>query len=85
MIRELSRSMGKNIQLIVVGEHNELDKKVLEEINDPLVHLVRNSIDHGIESPQERDLLDKPKKGSIRLEAKQVGHHMIIEIEDEHN
>ena len=83
LVRELSRAEGKNIRLEIRGENNELDKKVLEEIGDPLVHLIRNSVDHGMETPEERAAAAKPLAGTIRLEARQVGNHMIIEVEDD--
>ena len=85
LVRELSCTQAKKIRLEIKGENNELDKKVLEEIGDPLVHLIRNSVDHGIETPDERISAGKPQTGTIRLEAVQVGNHMIIEVEDDGN
>jgi len=83
LVRELSHSTGKDVRLEIKGETNELDKKVLEEIGDPLVHLIRNSIDHGLETPDERQRAGKPPTGTIKLEAMQVGNHMIIEVADD--
>jgi two-component system chemotaxis sensor kinase CheA len=83
LVRELSESKGKKIDLIISGEDTELDKGVLEKIADPLVHLIRNSIDHGIESPEERLIKGKPEKGSIHLSAYQMGDSVYIEVEDD--
>ncbi len=83
LVRDLSREFQKEIDLILEGEETELDKSVIEEISDPLVHLIRNSVDHGIESPDERETLGKPRKGMIRLAAGHEGNHIIIEVEDD--
>jgi two-component system chemotaxis sensor kinase CheA len=83
LVRDLSRESGKEIELIVTGESTELDRSVIEEIGDPLVHILRNSCDHGIESPQDRVTKGKPSKGTIRLTAAQEGSHIIIKIEDD--
>ncbi len=83
MVRDLSRDLGKQIDLIITGEETELDKSVLEEISDPLIHLIRNSIDHGIETPEERASKGKPPKGSIRLSAFQEGNNIVIEVVDD--
>ncbi len=66
LVRELSESKNKKVELIITGENTELDKGVLEKIADPLVHLIRNSIDHGIETPEERLPKGKPQKGTIQ-------------------
>jgi len=82
-MRDLARQYKKDIDLIIEGADTELDKKVLEEINDPLVHLMRNAVDHGIEPATERVAAGKPAKGTIRLAARQEGDHIVIEIVDD--
>jgi two-component system, chemotaxis family, sensor kinase CheA len=83
MIRDLARSENKQVQLIISGDDTELDKTVLELIGDPLVHLVRNAIDHGIELPETRLSLGKPEMGTIGLEVLKEGSHVIIRISDD--
>ena len=83
MVRDLSRDSGKQIELKIFGEETELDKSVIEEIGDPLVHIIRNSCDHGIESPEERKAKGKPEKGTVTLTADQEGSNIIIKIEDD--
>ncbi len=83
LIRDLSKEAGKKIKLILKGEETELDKTLIEEINDPLVHLVRNSIDHGIELPDERKAKGKNPVGTIILSAKQEGNNIIINVADD--
>lgn len=83
MIRDLCRDLNKEIDLIITGEDTELDKSVVEEIGDPLVHMLRNAVDHGIESPDERIKKKKPKKGTIWLNAYHEGNHIVIEIKDD--
>jgi two-component system chemotaxis sensor kinase CheA len=83
LVRDLCRETKKDIQLIINGEETELDKTLIEEINDPLVHLVRNSADHGVESPEERVKLGKNPKGTITLSAEHEGNNIIISIEDD--
>lgn len=83
LVRDLSKEMNKQIRLIINGEETELDKTLIEEINDPLVHLVRNSIDHGIESPEERKKIGKDPVGTITLSAVHEGNDIIISIEDD--
>ncbi len=83
LVRELSASENKKIELVITGEETELDKGVLEKIADPLVHLIRNSIDHGIEAPGERVAKGKPEKGTIYLSACQSGDSVNIEVEDD--
>lgn len=83
VVRDLSREMEKNVNLVINGEDTELDKTLIEEINDPLVHLVRNSVDHGIESPEERRAKGKEEKGTLILSATHEGNHVIISIEDD--
>ncbi|MDD3731584.1 MAG: chemotaxis protein CheA [candidate division Zixibacteria bacterium] len=83
MVRDLARDAGKQIELKTCGEETELDKSVIEEIGDPLVHVIRNSCDHGIETPEERKAAGKPEKGNIVLTAGQQGSNIIIKIEDD--
>jgi two-component system chemotaxis sensor kinase CheA len=83
VVRDLSKESGKNVQLVLKGEETELDKTLIEEINDPLVHLVRNSIDHAIELPEEREKAGKSKTASIILSAEHEGNHIIITVEDD--
>jgi two-component system chemotaxis sensor kinase CheA len=83
MVRDLAKDLGKEINLELVGEETELDKSVIEEIGDPLVHLVRNSIDHGIEKPDERMAAGKDKVGQVRLSAYYEGNNIVIEIKDD--
>ncbi|MDA1141536.1 MAG: hybrid sensor histidine kinase/response regulator [Planctomycetota bacterium] len=82
-IRDIAREMGKKVRAEIVGQETEIDKKMIEGIKDPLVHLVRNAIDHGIESPEERVRLGKPAEGTLKLAARGEGDHIIIEIEDD--
>lgn len=83
IIRKLSKTSGKKINFKTSGEDTELDKLVIEDIADPLMHIIRNAIDHGIESPEERKRLKKPAEGVIRLEAYQKGNHVVVEVEDD--
>lgn len=83
VVRDLARELKKEVQLIIEGEDTELDRSIVEEIGDPLVHLVRNSIDHGIEPPEEREFLGKPRQGTIRLAAYHEGNHIVILVEDD--
>ncbi|WP_273428217.1 chemotaxis protein CheA [Chitinibacter tainanensis] len=83
LARDLARQMGKDVELIISGEETELDKTMLEDLNDPLVHLVRNAVDHGIETTEERIAAGKPAKAVVELSATQVGDHIRIEITDD--
>lgn len=83
LVRELSSSKGKDIELVVSGEETELDKGVLEKIADPLVHLIRNSVDHGIESPEERAAAGKPVLATVFLRAYQMGDAVYIDVQDD--
>lgn len=83
LVRELSASKGKDIELVITGEDTELDKGILEKITDPLVHLIRNSIDHGMEMPEERVAAGKPPKGAIHLSAYQMGDSIYIDVSDD--
>lgn len=83
MVRDLSRQLEKKIELEVYGESTELDKTVMEKIGDPLVHLLRNSLDHGIESPEDRVAAGKPETGTVKLAASHQGGNVVIEITDD--
>ena len=83
VVRDLSAELGKQIELEMHGAETELDRQVLDKIKDPLTHMVRNSADHGLETPQERLDAGKPEKGTIRLSAYHEGGHIIIEIADD--
>jgi two-component system, chemotaxis family, sensor kinase CheA len=83
MVRDLSRDRGKEIELVFEGETTELDKTVIDEIGEPLLHLIRNSVDHGIESPDERIRQNKSQVGTIKLTAKQEGNHINIMVADD--
>lgn len=83
MVRQLSRDLKKKINLEIIGAETELDRTVIDEIGDPLVHLIRNALDHGIESPEERLTAGKPETGSVELRAYHSGNHVFIEIEDD--
>ncbi len=83
LVRDLSQQLGKKISFITEGEETELDKTVIEKLNDPLVHLIRNCIDHGIEPAEDRQAAGKPAEGNIRLAAQHSGAHVLIIIEDD--
>ncbi|GHS39801.1 chemotaxis protein A [Helicobacter pylori] len=83
MVRDLSRELGKSIELIIGGEETELDKSIVEEIGDPLIHIIRNSCDHGIEPLEERRRLNKPETGKVQLSAYNEGNHIVIKISDD--
>ncbi|MCI7412054.1 chemotaxis protein CheW [Helicobacter bilis] len=83
MVRDLSRELGKNIDLIISGEETELDKSIVEEIGDPLIHIIRNSCDHGIEVPDVRKANGKSEVGKVELKAYNEGNHIVIEIKDD--
>ncbi|KPU28195.1 chemotaxis protein CheA [Caloranaerobacter sp. TR13] len=83
MVRDLSKELGKDIKLIMSGEETEVDRTVIDEIGDPLIHLIRNSIDHGIESPKERLKIGKKEFGSLYLRAYPDGNNVVIEVEDD--
>lgn len=83
LARDLARQLGKDVELVLTGEETELDKTMLEDLNDPLVHLVRNAVDHGIETIEERIAAGKPPKAVVELSATQVGDHILIEITDD--
>jgi two-component system chemotaxis sensor kinase CheA len=83
MIRDISKDIGKKVEFEMSGEETELDRTVIDEIGDPLIHLLRNSIDHGIESIEKRGQLGKPEAGHIYLRAYQDGNSVVIEVEDD--
>ncbi len=83
VVRDLCRQINKEIDLHILGGETELDKTLVEEIADPLVHLIRNSVDHGIELPDEREKVGKPRKGNITLKASQDGNMIVITIQDD--
>ncbi len=83
LIRDLSNQLGKTVELIIEGEQTELDKTVLERITDPLVHLVRNAVDHGLESPDVRKGKGKNETGRVNLNAYHQGGSIVIEVRDD--
>jgi two-component system chemotaxis sensor kinase CheA len=85
MVRDLAKSLDKKLELVITGAETELDRTVIDEIGDPLVHLIRNSVDHGIEQPSVRLAAGKPETGTVHLRAYHSGNHVFIEIEDDGN
>lgn len=83
IVRDMKKKIGKNVELTIIGEHTEVDKNVIEHIGDPLMHIIRNSIDHGIESPRERLEAGKPEKGMVTLEGKHAGGEVWITVKDD--
>ncbi|WP_432697749.1 chemotaxis protein CheA [Marinobacterium sp. YM272] len=83
LIRDLSRNLQKEVRLELRGEDTDLDKNLVEALADPLIHLVRNSVDHGIESPEERARIGKPREGHVLLSAEQEGDHILLIIQDD--
>ncbi len=83
IVRKISREQGKKIELRIFGADTELDRMIIEDISDPLMHIIRNSIDHGIETPEERMKRGKEEKGIIRLASCQKGNHVVIEVRDD--
>ncbi|TCP12620.1 two-component system chemotaxis sensor kinase CheA [Crenobacter luteus] len=83
LARDLARQLGKEVELVISGEETELDKTMIEDLNDPLVHLVRNAVDHGIELPADRVAAGKKPQALVQLTAEQVGDHILIEITDD--
>jgi two-component system chemotaxis sensor kinase CheA len=83
MVRDLAQAAHKEVLLRIVGSDTELDKQVLEQIKDPLVHLLRNAVDHGIESPKRREVVGKPRTGTITLAAEQLGKNILIRVSDD--
>lgn len=85
LVRDISQNLGKDVQLVISGEDTEVDRSVIERIGDPLVHTLRNAIDHGIESVDERRAMGKPPKGLVEVKAYQQGSHIVIEVVDDGN
>ena len=83
LIRDLSKTLGKDIELVLEGQDTELDRTVIDEIGDPMVHLIRNSLDHGIERREDRRAVGKPEKGILKISAYQEGSGVIIEVSDD--
>ncbi len=83
LARDLARSLGKDVELHLVGEETEMDKTMIEDLNDPLVHLVRNAVDHGVETTEGRVAANKPEKSVVELSARQEGDHILITIADD--
>ncbi len=83
LVRDLSKKTGKTVDLIMVGEETEVDRNMVDSIYDPLVHMIRNSVDHGVQSPDAREKVGKPRTGSVYLRAYQKGGNIVIEIEDD--
>jgi len=81
--RDLARNLGKDVELVLAGEETEIDKTMIEDLSDPIIHLIRNAVDHGIESPLERLAAGKPEKSEVRLEARQEGDHIVILVADD--
>ncbi|KFB78601.1 chemotaxis protein CheA [Candidatus Accumulibacter cognatus] len=81
--RDLARQLGKDVELALIGEETEVDKTMIEDLADPLIHLIRNAVDHGVEGPEERLLAGKPAKSVVRLEARQEGDHIVLIIADD--
>jgi len=83
VVRDLARMLGKEVELVLEGEDAEMDKTVLEKLEEPLIHLIRNAVDHGIEPPDERERLGKPRKGTVKLSAYYHGDRIYLEIADD--
>ena len=83
VVRDLAKKLNKKVQLVLEGEDTEIDRSILDKLEDPLIHLVRNSLDHGIETPEERVMMGKPEVGTIKLSALQEGDRIVISIEDD--
>jgi two-component system chemotaxis sensor kinase CheA len=81
--RDLARGLGKDVELVLVGEETEIDKTMIEDLSDPIIHLIRNAVDHGIEPPADRTANGKPTKSEVRLEASQQGDHIVIVVSDD--
>jgi two-component system chemotaxis sensor kinase CheA len=81
--RDLARSLGKDVELVLSGEDTEIDKTMIEDLSDPIIHLIRNAVDHGVETPQDRRAAGKPEKSEVRLEARQEGDHILLIVADD--
>ncbi len=83
LVRDLSRKLGKPVELVLAGEDTEIDRSVVEALSDPLTHIIRNSLDHGIEFPEERVRQGKSEKGTVSVTARRQGGNIVIELEDD--
>jgi len=83
--RDLARSLGKDVELVLAGEETEIDKTMIEDLSDPIIHLIRNAVDHGVESAEDRLAAGKPEKADVHLEARQEGDHIVILVSDDGN
>jgi two-component system chemotaxis sensor kinase CheA len=83
LVHDLSHELGKEVALVLAGEETELDKTLIERLADPLIHLIRNSIDHGIEPPSTREATGKPRQGRVALTARHLGHEVLITVSDD--
>ena len=81
--RDLARNLGKDVELVLSGEETEIDKTMIEDLSDPIIHLIRNAVDHGVETPAERLAAGKPEKSEVRLEARQEGDHIVLIVADD--
>ncbi len=81
--RDLARNLGKDVELVLSGEDTEIDKTMIEDLSDPIIHLIRNAVDHGVESPEDRRAAGKPEKSQVRLEARQEGDHIVLLVADD--
>ncbi len=81
--RDLARSLGKDVEMVLSGEDTEIDKTMIEDLSDPIIHLIRNAVDHGVEAMKDRAALGKPEKSIVRLEARQEGDHILIIVADD--
>ncbi|MDR3212304.1 MAG: chemotaxis protein CheA [Azoarcus sp.] len=81
--RDLARSLGKDVELVLAGEETEIDKTMIEDLSDPIIHMIRNAVDHGVEDSAERRAAGKPEKSEVRLEARQEGDHIVILVSDD--
>ncbi len=81
--RDLARNLGKDVELLLIGEETEIDKTMIEDLSDPIIHLIRNAVDHGVEIPAERVANGKPEKSQVRLEARQEGDHIVLIVADD--
>jgi two-component system chemotaxis sensor kinase CheA len=83
LVREVAAETGKRVRLVMIGEDTEIDKTVIEHLHDPLTHMIRNAIDHGIETPEERMAMGKPPEGVIRVSASHIGGKIVIQLADD--
>lgn len=83
LVRDMSKKVGKDVELVMQGEETEVDKNVIDSLSDPLMHIIRNSVDHGIESPAERVRKGKPEKGRVTLEARTTGSDVVVTVSDD--